>query len=219
MENTLISTSKITTKSELCDIKCHICGCVEKVSKYVFDSYQDNYMCQKCTISATYPVKYRNPTLPLSNNENACNKALASKKGLIITGDTGTGKTHLLYGVALSLKVKGDKFFNFSELLMFLKNQIINQNSYALLTRCCEDKFLFIDDLGSETTTQWVVEQFFYIINQRYNECLPIHITTNLGVKELETRYGVRLVSRLIEMCDFIKLNGKDYRRKKEGLC
>jgi DNA replication protein DnaC len=123
-----------------------------------------------------------------------------------------------MYGVARNLKVKGDKFFNFSELLMFLKNQIINQNSYALLNRCCEDKFLFIDDLGSETTTQWVVEQFFYIINQRYNNCLPIYITTNLGVKELETRYGVRLVSRLVEMCDFIKLNGKDYRRKKEGL-
>ena len=44
---------------------------------------------------------------------------------------------------------------------------------------------LIIDDLGKEKTTEWVLEKLFLIINNRYNNYLPIVITTNYNINQL----------------------------------
>lgn len=44
---------------------------------------------------------------------------------------------------------------------------------------------LVIDDLGKEKPTEWVLEKLFLIVNNRYNNYLPIVITTNYNRNQL----------------------------------
>ncbi len=80
---------------------------------------------------------------------------------------------------------------------------------------------LVLDDLGAERATEWVEEMLHLLVNSRYNERRPTIVTTNYPVeapahaKHAETlveRIGFRMYSRLREMCDFVELNGLDYR-------
>ena len=79
---------------------------------------------------------------------------------------------------------------------------------------------LIIDDLGKEKTTEWVLEKLFLIVNNRYNNYLPIVITTNYNRNQLRERLCVNrnysvvdsIISRLYVMCGGIELIDKDYR-------
>src|SRR4030095_7511469 len=98
-----------------------------------------------------------------------------------------------------------------------------------ILKPLLESPVLVLDDLGAERPTEWVRDTFAYILNSRYNRKLTTIITTNFEdrVREtrtiadvtrvpteesLEERIGVRLRSRLHEMCKVIELEGDDYR-------
>src|ERR671916_217508 len=72
--------------------------------------------------------------------------------------------------------------------------------------------FLILDDLGSERVTDWVRERIFVIVNHRYRESLPTIFTSNIGPKDLAQQLGERTASRIIAMCDWIALEGEDYR-------
>lgn len=73
---------------------------------------------------------------------------------------------------------------------------------------------LFLDDLGAEKMSEWVAEQFYLILNFRYEEKLPTIITSNYSLGELSERLGDRIASRIAEMCDVVKIDGKDRRLK-----
>ena len=76
---------------------------------------------------------------------------------------------------------------------------------------------LVLDDLGKEKPSEWVEETLYEIINARYVRRLPVIITTNVGLKAVETRYpwnGEAIVSRLFEMCAGVKVGGDDWRRR-----
>jgi DNA replication protein DnaC len=78
-----------------------------------------------------------------------------------------------------------------------------------------------LDELGASKPTDWVKDTMAHIINTRYNEQKATIFTTNYPDERqndreetLEDRIGVRLRSRLFEMCKTIEVNGQDYRRK-----
>jgi intein/homing endonuclease len=72
--------------------------------------------------------------------------------------------------------------------------------------------FLVLDDLGAEKPNAWVRERLFVIVNHRYRAELPTVFTSNIGPKDLADQLGERTASRIIEMCDWIALEGEDYR-------
>ena len=49
---------------------------------------------------------------------------------------------------------------------------------------------LHIDDLGAEKRSDWVLEQLYALVNERYETQRSILITTNLGTEELEEQIG-----------------------------
>ena len=51
---------------------------------------------------------------------------------------------------------------------------------------------LVIDDLGKEKPTEWVLEKLFLIVNNRYNNYLPIVITTNYNRNQLRERLCIK---------------------------
>ena len=78
---------------------------------------------------------------------------------------------------------------------------------------------LVLDDLGAEKTSEWVEETMNLIVNTRYNERRMTIFTSNyLDIPDdtdpnsLLFRIGHRMRSRLHEMCDFIEMDGADYR-------
>ena len=67
-----------------------------------------------------------------------------------------------------------------------------------LLTRLAEVDLLHIDDLGAEKTSDWVLEQLYAIVNDRYEAERSIVVTTNLDRDELRRadRRAHRLAAR-----------------------
>jgi hypothetical protein len=73
---------------------------------------------------------------------------------------------------------------------------------------------LILDDLGTESATQWAREKLYQLVNHRYNERLATVITTNLKPEAIEPRIYSRL-------CDaacgaIITIVGQDFRRRSQ---
>jgi DNA replication protein DnaC len=78
-----------------------------------------------------------------------------------------------------------------------------------------------LDDLGASKPTDWVRDMMMQIINSRYNDRKLTVFTTNYTDEchiqtdeTLEDRIGVRLRSRLYEMCMTVTVEGDDYRKR-----
>jgi hypothetical protein len=82
-----------------------------------------------------------------------------------------------------------------------------------------EAELLVLDDLGAEKTSEWVDETLNLIVNTRYSERRLTLFTSNYDISDdptdpdsLQVRVGFRMYSRLHEMCEFLHLDGADYR-------
>ena len=142
-------------------------------------------------------------------------------KGLLFLGQVGTGKTHLTAAIANYLmfeKVIPVKFGNVTTLLGEIKSSYSDEDAVSesdLIHMLSNTRLLIIDDLGKEKCTEWSNNIIYTIINNRYENYKPTIVTTNFSVKELENQIGEASVSRLIEMCDGVKMDGFDFRKNK----
>jgi DNA replication protein DnaC len=153
-----------------------------------------------------------------------------TRKGLFIFGPVGSGKTHTACALYKNARLKIQKkttwgeetevivepiFWNVSELFHELRSDFDRQQGQKMHI---EDQImqhkgiLFLDDIGSEKVSDWVLETFYLIINSRYNEMSPIIFTSNFNIGEIATRLGERIASRIVESCDIFRLDGDDRR-------
>lgn len=157
---------------------------------------------------------------------------LAKGNSFLVTGTVGTGKTRLLVETMVAWAFTRyflknpmqdpDAFFineNFKTVANVLR-QIKDdfdapEHKQSIVEKMIKQEVLFLDDLGSEKASEWVKEQLYIVINERYNWVKPVFITTNLTLQEIAQNYGDRLASRLYEMAEQVKLNGVDRRLTK----
>jgi DNA replication protein DnaC len=150
---------------------------------------------------------------------------LAAGRGLWLMGTPGTGKTTLGMLLAKEVLAAGKTvgvYFAPKLLIRIRKTfqEAEGDNAYDdFFRRVTSVDLLYIDDLGSERHTDWVVEQLYAIVNERYENQLPILVTSNAdsdvdkGQRQLEEQIGPRTVSRLVEICgDPLPLFGPDHR-------
>lgn len=150
-----------------------------------------------------------------------------TENGLLFLGPCGVGKTHLAVATIKELiLLKGVQclFYDFRDLLKEIQDSYnpVSQNSeLKVLAPVYEAEVLVLDELGASKPTDWVRDTMTQIINTRYNNKQLTIFTTNysdhqVGQEEtLVDRVGVRLRSRLYEMCKMIELKGDDFRHKK----
>lgn len=147
--------------------------------------------------------------------------------GLLFLGTCGVGKTHL--AVALLKQVieeKGDAglFYDFRDLLREIQaswNSVSQSSELEVLRPVLEAKVLVLDELGANKPTEWVRDTIAHIINCRYNNKKITIFTSNYldlptrqGEETLRDRIGVRLRSRLYEMCREVEIGGVDFRQE-----
>ena len=76
------------------------------------------------------------------------------------------------------------------------------EQSYSdLFERLATVDLLHLDDLGAEKQTEWVIEQLYAVVNERYERQRALIVTSNVEPDDLEKQLGPRVVSRLVEMC------------------
>ena len=151
------------------------------------------------------------------------------KKGLILVGNNGVGKTHLACSIANKLIENGIPviYGTLINLLAELRNSYDTDNdiSEMEIIKLYENvALLIIDDLGKEKPSEWGLEKLFTIINSRYENNLPVIITTNYNQNSLVERLSLNgeietaksIISRLYEMCYLVKIEDIDHRIKKK---
>lgn len=137
-------------------------------------------------------------------------------KGLLLYGNTGTGKTYAACEIANALIDKGYPVLvvNFSRVLNTLQGTFEKQeyidgfNNFQLLV---------IDDLGIERDTAYAKEQVYNIIDSRYRSGLPMIITTNMSMDKIKNPKDIenlRIYDRILERCHPIEVGGINRRRK-----
>jgi DNA replication protein DnaC len=149
----------------------------------------------------------------------------AVDQGVLFMGPVGVGKTHLAVSILKGLTERGFSclFYEFGALLKEIQdsyNPKTHTSELSVLAPVLNAEVLVLDELGASKPTDWVRDTMAHIINTRYNENRFTIFTTNyLDSKanerdeSLEDRIGVRLRSRLYEMCKTVEINGPDYRR------
>jgi DNA replication protein DnaC len=143
---------------------------------------------------------------------------LSAGRGLWLMGDVGTGKTSLAMVVSKAALELGRSvaIYSLPRLLARIRRTYdadAGEQSYLqFFERLTSVDLLHVDDLGAEKRSDWVLEQLYAIVNERYEAQRSVLITTNLPHDELEEQIGSRTVSRLSQMCDEVPLFGADRR-------
>ena len=148
------------------------------------------------------------------------NKSIAKmqSEGLIITGESGLGNTHLAASIANKL-IENDKIVLMGRLTMLLDiiKETFRDNTKSeneLIELYSNVDMIIIDDLGTEKISQWALEKLYTIIQNRNENRLPIIITTRFDKQGLIERFSQSqdeqlvdaIISKLYQMCYGITL-------------
>lgn len=138
---------------------------------------------------------------------------LSFKKGMIVQGDYGRGKSYLIK----LLKDNGIIPFSIHSMLD-IEEAVNKEGMYEL--NLTNDKITVIEDLGVEAIKQNHYKNSFNWFEKwvlkMYEQEKPFEnliITTNLNADEIEERYTGRVRSRLAQRMNLLTLTGEDMRR------
>lgn len=148
--------------------------------------------------------------------ENVMNYAKNPFGWLVLKGGFGRGKTHLAAAIANYRINHGQPvlFVNTPDLLDHLRAAYSPTADVGFDDRFNQVRnapILILDDLGTQSNTDWAQEKLYQIFNYRYNARLPTVVTTNQELEAIEGRIRSRLVDhRLVQILTII---APDFRR------
>ena len=158
-------------------------------------------------------IKYFNGQKSVING-----KELDLKKAICLSGNVGSGKTQIME--ILKMCKFSNRLFGIKECRdmseLFLNDHYKGIRIFGKGAVSVDKKrHMMFDDLGAENNINYYgnkVNVMADIITDRYkhfvNSDLKTHLTTNLTTQEIEDNYGVRLLSRMNEMMNFVVLGG-----------
>lgn len=184
------------------DLLCDENACFENFDINIFNESDRKKMADIKDYCAEYAKKFPDVKRP----------------NLILSGNTGTGKTFLLSSISLELRKRGIGVVYITAGRMFdiLRRYAFDRiNDIDLLL---DADMLMIDDLGTEPIFNNITQEYiFMLINERTRLKMPICISTNLVPDDIKARYTERVFSRLMDksLSCTLRLADTDLRLKK----
>lgn len=138
-------------------------------------------------------------------------------RGLWFDGPVGTGKTSLaiLIAKAAGQARRSYAVYPVPRLLAEIKRTFDRDASDSYLgffRRLCSVDLLVLDDLGAEKQTEWVLEQLYSIVNERWQDRRSIVVTTNIPDPDPEAP-GLMLRATVRDLREAVnggRLDGRD---------
>jgi DNA replication protein DnaC len=184
-------------------------------------------------VRSVIPRRYRDVSLEIARNDGVnpvvlkvvgdfleeIEPRLDKGQGLWLAGGVGAGKTALAMLVSKTAIEAGRTvaIYSLPKLLARIRatyEKDLGGDSYTqFFDRLISVDLLHVDDLGVEKRSDWVLEQLYAVVNERYEMERSMVVTTNLEQPALEEQIGERTVSRLIEICGPpLTIDGDDLR-------
>ncbi len=211
------------TKSELESDVFHFQECISFLEKTGSKIYGPKFK----VLEEDYPIIFRLLVYFFKDQKNAAEFDLDLRKGILLMGPIGCGKTSLM-NIMRFIRPHQDQH------LMISTRKIsydFIQNGYQVIEKYSDRSFKFkadkwipkhycFDDLGVENSlkyfgndcnvmTEILLSRYDYFINHK----MITHITTNLDSGEIEKLYGSRVRSRLREMMNVITFSNTHDKR------
>lgn len=136
-------------------------------------------------------------------------------ESIMMSGNTGLGKTHLSLAIADSVIRKGVSVIYDSAInvLDSIENEHFSyEHSRKTLDSVLGADLLILDDLGTENESKFFVSMVYNIINTRLARKKSTIISTNLGIRDISARYSGKVASRLLAGYTQMQFSGKDVR-------
>ncbi|MBK8986949.1 MAG: ATP-binding protein [Chloroflexi bacterium] len=134
---------------------------------------------------------------------------------LLLKGGYGCGKTHLAAAVANHRLNMGHPvlFVNTPDLLDHLRATYSPASDTTYDQRFDQVRnapLLILDDLGTQSNTEWAQEKLYQIFNHRYNARLATIITTNEELEAIEIRVRSRIMD--LSLVRIVPITAPDFR-------
>ena len=152
-----------------------------------------------------------------------------AKKGFLLMGGPGVGKTRLAVGTIAQLTLQKAVECVFTDFFFLLADlrQAYSEGTpeNEIIGPLVNAEILVIDEMGKGKSSEWEQNILDQLISKRYNSSKKTLVTTNYVAREslpkksrskteiLEDRVGERIASRLYEMCTPLFIEGSDYRK------
>jgi DNA replication protein DnaC len=161
---------------------------------------------------------------PKSNTER-----LNFKSGYYFNGPVGTGKTDLAVSFLKNVVLNSELVYEYGKyrlqdsfglfisvpvMLLNIRGAFKSETTeeIALIKKYVNPEILIMDDLGTEKSTDWVMQTLYVIINARYEEEKQTVITSNYSLDEIRKNLNDKIASRITAMTEVIEVKGIDRR-------
>lgn len=177
-------------------------GISNEFRKKTFDNFKydsDLQLIKAYSISKGYVEDFKNIEKNRTNS-------------IILTGQVGSGKTHLSMAICNCLMDKGIGviYMGYREEIVRIKQNIMDPYYYnKIMNKYKNSRVLLIDDLFKGNITGSDINIIFEIINHRYFNNLPVIVSSEKSLKEI-IDIDEAIGSRILEM-------SKDYRCEIKG--
>ena len=137
--------------------------------------------------------------------------------GMLLWGNTGTGKTFLAACIANALIDQGVSVLmtSFPRILAAVQGLRPDERA-GYLDDLNRYRLLVIDDLGAERQSEYALEIVYNVIDGRYKVQKPLIVTTNIPLGEMQKAPNMdyqRIYDRVLAMCVPIKIDGESRRK------
>ena len=225
----ILSTKDVINFWKEYDLKLYKDEQQKKYKETINKIYNDNFLKKRLQKYNFENIDFLNvETIKIIENyTKECIKG-KMKDGIIIYGNFGYENTYIAACIANKM-IENDKIIlmeKSSSILDRIKESF-NKNKISeleLIELYSNIDMLIIDDFASEIFSKWAVDELYKIINNRYENELPIVITTRYTKEELINKISSEtnlkdakdLVQILYKMCYGVSIVNSDFDNKNQ---
>ena len=169
-----------------------------------------------------YENLHMSPREKMEKNFDACRDyayQFGPRSGnLLLSGQTGTGKTFLSACIARVVSERGFSVVYDTATHIFAQYEAVkfrreeDETAEEDVRRCANCDLLILDDLGTEMSTSFVQSALYQIVNDRLLAGKKTIINTNLSPEKIGARYSQQIFSRIQGEYDILTFFGEDIR-------